>query len=145
KAKIAALAIPGKSLQNTPLSALQARVKGTFWRDAEWVKALDLSPVQQTRMDEVFQQNRLKLIDLNAALEKEQVVLEPLFTGARPLTENGPRILAQIDRIADMRGELEKANGRMLLSILQVLTPEQWSKLPLSDTKDFKLKTKPTK
>jgi len=149
-AKIAAAgkpipALPTKGQVFNPLAGLQARVKGTFWRDAEWVKTLDLSTAQQARMDDVFQQFRLKLIDLTASLQKEEVVLEPLFSGSRPLAENEARILTQIDKIADTRSELEKANARMLFSILQVLTPEQWGKLPLSETKDFKVKTKPGK
>ena len=77
-------------------------------------------------MDDVFQQSRLKLIDLIAALEREEVTLEPLVA-AEPLDES--RITAQIDRVAQARAELEKANGRMLLGIRKLLTPEQWSKL----------------
>jgi hypothetical protein len=36
---------------------------------------------QQKRMDDIFQQYRLKLIDLTAALQKEELILEPLFSG----------------------------------------------------------------
>ena len=39
------------------------------------------------------------------------------------------KIVGQIDRVAQARAELEKANARMLLAIRQVLTPEQWKKL----------------
>jgi Spy/CpxP family protein refolding chaperone len=57
-------------------------------------------------------------------------MLEPLVENASPGDE--AKILAQIDRVADARADLEKANARMLLAIREVLTPEQWSKLPSS-------------
>ena len=120
--------------KNTPadrISALQATVKGTFWRNPEWIKALGLSGDQQKKMDEVFQQYRLRLIDLTAALEKEEIILEPLFGTTPPTAENTAKILTQIDRIAEARAELEKANSKMLVGILQILNAEQWEKLTM--------------
>jgi Spy/CpxP family protein refolding chaperone len=105
-------------------------LQGTWWRNARWIRELNLTPEQQKKMDEVFRQNKIKLIDLNAGLEKAELMLEPLVENASPGDE--AKILAQIDRVADARADLEKANARMLLSIRQVLTPEQWSKLPSS-------------
>jgi TonB family protein len=37
--------------------------------------------------------------------------------------------VAQIDKIAQARAELEKANARMLLGIRRVMTADQWQKL----------------
>lgn len=99
---------------------------GTWWRVQGYVNLLSLTPDQQRRMDDVFQQSRLKLIDLTAALDKEEAILEPLIK-ADHLDET--RVGLQIDKVADARAELEKANARMLLGIRQVLTPEQWTKL----------------
>jgi Spy/CpxP family protein refolding chaperone len=109
-------------------NALQTGLQGMWWREARWIRALDLTPDQQTRMDEAFRQNRIKLIDLTATLEKAEVLLEPLVENIHPGDE--PKILAQIDDIANARAELEKVNARMLLAIRQVLTQEQWDKLP---------------
>jgi Spy/CpxP family protein refolding chaperone len=44
-------------------------------------------------------------------------------------TPDEPKILAQIDKIAQARAELEKANARFLLGIRRVLTQDQWKKL----------------
>ncbi len=77
-------------------------------------------------MDDIFQQSRLRLIDLNAAVQKEEAILEPLVSADQP---DEARIVAQIDKVAQARAELEKANARMLLGIRRVLTPEQWEKL----------------
>jgi len=108
-----------------PLSMLQI-APGTWWNNADAVTALSLTKEQQRKMDDIFQQHRLKLIDLNAALSKEEAILDPLMA-AEKLDE--PKILTQIDRIAQARAELEKANSRMLLGIRQTLTMEQWSKV----------------
>jgi hypothetical protein len=116
----------------SPLTSLQATIKGTFWRNSKWIELLALSADQQSKMDEIFQQYRLRLIDLTASLQKEELILEPLMGNAKPAPGTEPKILTQIDRIADARAELEKANSRMLVSILQVLTAEQWSKLPIA-------------
>jgi hypothetical protein len=138
-------AVPVKVKAQTvsPLASLQASVKGTFWRDPERVKSLDLSTAQQTKMDEIFQQYRLRLIDKTAALQKEEVILEPLFGATRPLPENESRILTQIDKIAEARAELEKTNSRMLVGILQNLTAEQWNKLPIQARTSVALKKLP--
>jgi Spy/CpxP family protein refolding chaperone len=77
-------------------------------------------------MDDIFQQHRLKLIDLTASVEREEVTLEPLMQADQP---DEARIVAQIDKVAQARAELEKANARMLLGIRRILTPDQWKKL----------------
>jgi TonB family protein len=87
---------------------------------------LGLTAEQQKKMDDVFQQARLKLIDLKAVLDKEEVIMEPLMAAEQP---DEAKIVAQIDKVAQARAELEKANARMLLGIRRVLTAEQWEKL----------------
>jgi Spy/CpxP family protein refolding chaperone len=85
-----------------------------------------LTPDQQKKMDDLFNQSRLKLIDLSAALQKEEAIMDPLLAADRP---DETRILLQIDRIAQARAELEKSNARMLLGIRSVLTQDQWKRL----------------
>jgi len=109
---------------------LQPKLQGIWWRDPEAIKALKLTADQQKRMDDVFQQHRLKLIELNASLLKEEAVLDPLVAEVR--REDEARILEQIDRVAQVRAELEKTNARMLFGVRQVLTPEQWNSVPSS-------------
>jgi Spy/CpxP family protein refolding chaperone len=48
------------------------------------------------------------------------------------LAEDHPQenqVLPQIDRVANARADLERANARMLFEIRLVLTPEQWKEL----------------
>jgi Spy/CpxP family protein refolding chaperone len=87
---------------------------------------LELSSDQQHRLDGIFQQNRLKLIDLSAALQKEEATMEPLLEAEHP---DEARIVEQIDRIAQARADLEKTNARMLLGFRGVLSQDQWKKL----------------
>jgi Spy/CpxP family protein refolding chaperone len=99
---------------------------GKWWDNPETVRQLGITAEQQKKMDDAWQQNRLKLIDLSAALEKEETVMEGLLKG--PQLDDS-KILPAIDRIAQARAELEKTNARLMLAIRHVLTPEQWEKL----------------
>jgi Spy/CpxP family protein refolding chaperone len=77
-------------------------------------------------MDTIFQQSRLQLIDLKANVQKQEVLLEPMLS-ANPLDTT--KAMAQIDKVAQARADLEKASAKMLLGIRGVLTPDQWTKL----------------
>jgi Spy/CpxP family protein refolding chaperone len=104
----------------------RAMPQGRWWNNPEMVQKLSLNSDQQKKMDDIFQQNRLRLIDLNANAQREEITMEPLMAADTP---DEPKILAQIDKIAQARAELEKANARFLLGIRRVLTQEQWQKL----------------
>jgi Spy/CpxP family protein refolding chaperone len=99
---------------------------GTWWRNADVVAKVGLTPEQVKHIDDIFLQSRVKLIDQHAALEKEQLLLEPLMN-ANPVDQK--KALAEISKIADERAELEKTDAGMLLSIRGVLTADQWTKL----------------
>jgi Spy/CpxP family protein refolding chaperone len=99
---------------------------GRWWSDPALAQKLGLTEDQQKKLDDLFQQNRLRLIDLSANLQKQEAMLEPLLSADRP---DETKILAQIDGIAQARGELEKSNARMLLAMRGVLTQDQWKRL----------------
>ena len=99
---------------------------GMWWKNPEVAARIGLTTEQQKKMEDIFIQSRVQLIDLHASLEKQQLLLEPLMN-ANPIDQ--ARAAAQIDKIADTRASLEKTNAKMLLSIRGVLTPEQWTKL----------------
>jgi Spy/CpxP family protein refolding chaperone len=94
-----------------------------WWKSPQMVERLGLTPEQQKKMDDVFQQGRLRLIDLTASLDKEEAILEPLVAAGQPDAE---KIRAQINRVAEARSELEKANANMLLGLRLLLTQDQW-------------------
>jgi Spy/CpxP family protein refolding chaperone len=99
---------------------------GMWWKDPAIVTAIALTPDQQKKIEDVFIRSRVQLIVLHSTLEQEQVLLEPVLD-ANPVDQNAA--MAAIDKIANSRADLEKANAKMLLSIRGVLTPEQWTKL----------------
>jgi Spy/CpxP family protein refolding chaperone len=99
---------------------------GIWWHNPDLIQKLTLTPDQQKRMDDILQQSRLQLVDLRANVEKQELLMEPMLAANPPDTN---KILAQIDHTAQARAELEKANAKMLLSLRNVLTPDQWSKL----------------
>jgi periplasmic protein CpxP/Spy len=100
--------------------------RGQFWNNPKIVDKLKLTDDQRKAMDGILQDHRVTLIDLRANVEKAEVEMEPLMQADEP---NETAILAQIDKIAQARAELEKANARFLLAIRSKLTPDQWKQV----------------
>lgn len=96
---------------------------GRWWNNPRVAARLKLTDEQRKDFDAILLAHREKLIDLRASLEKAELELEPMVGEDQP---NETQILAQIDKVAQARAELEKANARFLLAIRAKLTPEQW-------------------
>jgi Spy/CpxP family protein refolding chaperone len=99
---------------------------GRWWNDPALVEKLKLTDDQRKTMDGILLEHREKLIDMRAAVDKAELEMEPLMRDDQP---NESRILAQIDKVAQARAELEKANARFLLAIRAKLSPDQWKEL----------------
>jgi len=99
---------------------------GRWWENPKIATAIGLTDDQKKKMDDIYQQHRLTLVDLHATLEKQELQMRPLIEADQP-DEN--QVLAQIDRVASARAELEKADARMLFEIRRTLTADQWQKL----------------
>jgi periplasmic protein CpxP/Spy len=99
---------------------------GRWWDNPKIAAKLNLTDAQKKQMDDIFFKNRLQLVDLKAALQKDEMRLHPMIGADQP---NEVQVLAQIDTIAQDRANLEKANARMLFDIRRVLTLDQWTKL----------------
>jgi len=100
--------------------------QGRWWNHPEMVEKLKLTDDQRKGMDQILLQHRETLIDLRANVEKAELTMEPLMREDQP---NEAKILAQIDKVAQARAELEKANARFLLALRGKLTPDQWKLL----------------
>jgi Spy/CpxP family protein refolding chaperone len=100
--------------------------QGRWWNNPDLVEKLKLTDDQRTAMDEILLKHREKLIDMRASVEKAELEMEPLIRADQP---NESQILAQIDKLAQARAELEKANARFLLAIRGKLSPDQWKEL----------------
>jgi len=99
---------------------------GQFWNNPKIVEKLNLSEDQRKAMDAILLAHREKLIDLRASEDKAELQMQPLMSADQP---NETAILAQIDKIASARAELEKANARFLLAIRAKLTADQWKQV----------------
>lgn len=99
---------------------------GRLWNDPVIIERLKLTDDQRKAMDAILLDHREKLIDMRANVEKAELGLQPLIQADQP---NESAILAQIDKVAQARADLEKANARFLLALRAKLTPDQWKAL----------------
>jgi Spy/CpxP family protein refolding chaperone len=99
---------------------------GAWWKNSDIVSKLQLSEEQVKKIEQTFLDHRLKLIDLQADLEKQELRLHPLLDVDQP---DEAKVSAQIDLITAARGRLEKENAMMMLAIRRELTVAQWKKL----------------
>jgi Spy/CpxP family protein refolding chaperone len=99
---------------------------GRWWNNQSLVDKLRLTDDQRKSMDQILLDHRKDLVDKRATLEKAELDLEPMMQDDQP---NESQVLAQIDKVAQARAELEKANARFLLAIRSKLSPDQWKDL----------------
>jgi Spy/CpxP family protein refolding chaperone len=99
---------------------------GRWWNNPKIIEKLKLTDDQRKAMDQIFQEHREKLVDLRGNVEKAEIEMEPLVRADQP---NEQAVLAQIDRVAQARAELEKANARFLFALRGKLTPDQWKQV----------------
>ncbi|HEU5458229.1 MAG TPA: periplasmic heavy metal sensor [Terracidiphilus sp.] len=99
---------------------------GQWWNSPRMVQELKLTDDQRKSMDKILLDHREHLIDLRANLDKAELLMKPMMSEDHP---NEQQILAQIDKVATARAELEKANARFLLAIRAQLTLDQWKTL----------------
>ncbi len=99
---------------------------GTWWKNSEVVKELQLTDAQVKQIEQTFLDYRLKLIDLRADVERQETKLQPLLEADQPSEQ---QVGSQVDAVVAARGKLEKTNTMMMLAIRRVLSVEQWKKL----------------
>lgn len=97
-----------------------------WWNNPRISERLKLTDDQRKAMDGILQDHKMTLVDLHANLEKSELEMQPLMKADQP---NESAILAQIDKVAQARAELEKANARFLLALRAKLTPDQWKQV----------------
>jgi protein CpxP len=117
---------PGFGEHRPPMERAFGGAGGQFWNNPRTVAALKLTDDQRKAMDGILQDHRMKLVDLEANLKKAELAMQPLMKADTP---DQAAILAQIDKVAQARAELEKANARFLLALRAKLTPDQWKQL----------------
>ena len=117
---------PGFGMHRPPMERAMRGEHGRWWNNPNIVEKLKLTDDQRKAMDQIFQAHREKLVDLRANVEKAEIEMEPLVRADQP---NEAAVMAQIDKVAQARAELEKANARFLFELRAKLTPEQWKQV----------------
>jgi len=117
---------PGMAGHRPPMERAMRGEHGRWWNNPQVVEKLNLTDEQRKAMDDIYQQHREQLIDLRASVEKAVVAMEPMLSADQP---NEAAVLAQIDKVAQARAELEKANARFLFELRAKLTPDQWKQV----------------
>lgn len=116
---------PNNSLATTR-GGLQLGPPGRWWDDKHYVKAVHLRPEQQKRMDGLFDDNRVVLVNRYQTLQQEESKLEAL-SHAQTLDESA--LFAQIDRVSVARADLEKANTHLMLQVRKEMDADQAARL----------------
>jgi Spy/CpxP family protein refolding chaperone len=106
--------------------ALAAPVRGqsfgfAWWRDAQFQKDLNLTVEQSTRIDTVFQSTITQLRQKKAELDQQEGELSRLIAA----NADEAVVIRQVDKVEDIRANLNKMRTLMLLHMRQVLSPDQ--------------------
>jgi Spy/CpxP family protein refolding chaperone len=99
---------------------------GRWWDDKKTMRSLNLRPEQQERMDAIFNANKDNLMGLYTNLQREQ---QRFVQMPREDLQDESKVFAQIDRVAQARADLEKANFHTLIQIRHEMDPEQLAAL----------------
>ena len=99
---------------------------GEWWKNSELAQKLHLTDQQKTQLDKVFYDHRMKLIDFQADLEKQDLKLQTLLDEDTP---NESQVSTQVDQELAAKSKLEREFTMMNLDLRKVLSVEQWRKL----------------
>lgn len=96
------------------------------WWEMGFTRDLNLSEQQQQQIREILRENRSKMIDLRAALEKAEGDVEDLFEDANADQRKANDV---VDRAVAARGNMTRHFTTMSLQMRRILTAEQWKDL----------------
>ena len=102
------------------------REMGKWWKNSSLAQKLNLGDAQIKQLDSVFFEHRLKLIDDQAELEKQDLRLQALLDEDTP---NEAQVGAQVDQALGAKSKLEREFTMMNLALRRVLSVEQWREL----------------
>lgn len=110
-----------------PLSASGQDVpSGKWWRDAQIVKALNLTDAQISNLDKAYFNSRKKLIKLKSEVETEQLELQNRFD-RKPLDEKS--VQAQHQKMESARKKLSDERFRYIMTVRKIIGYEKYNQL----------------
>ena len=99
---------------------------GKWWKDSDVASKLQLGDDQISRLDQIFYEHRMKLIDYTADMEKQDLKLQSLLDADVP---NDGQVQSQVDQVLAARGHVEREFTLMNLDLRKVLSLDQWHQL----------------
>lgn len=99
---------------------------GRWWERPMIAGKLALSPDQVKQLDSATYAFALRMVDLKAAVEKDEIDLRAL-SEAEPFMPG--KVRDAFAALQQARVKLESERFDMLLKVREVLNPEQWAKL----------------
>jgi Spy/CpxP family protein refolding chaperone len=110
-----------------PVDSQGARMPlGKWWRMPHVAAQLNLNGIEKEQLDDLFIQNRRKMIDLKSALEKERLELGILMD-KEPLDEDA--VKGQFKKLGQARANLAAERFRFLLAVRKILGAERFQSL----------------
>jgi heavy-metal resistance protein len=109
------------------IGAYGLQLGGAWWTNPAMAARLGLTDDQKAKLQRAFENHRQSLAANSEALNKEEAQLARLLE-AEAIDRNA--VLAQIDRVAQARSELERTNAAMTLEMREALTRAQWLQVP---------------
>ena len=106
----------------------QAQVSRSFfpWWEMGFNRDLNLNEQQQQQIREILRENRSKMIDLRAALEKTEGEVEDLFEDGNVDQRKAAEV---VERMVSARDGMTRQFTLMSLQMRRILTNEQWKEL----------------
>jgi Spy/CpxP family protein refolding chaperone len=119
-------AIAGAPDKNGQPAGVQLGPGGRWWDDKRAARSLNLTDNQQKNMDAAFNAVKQQLYGTYTSLKQQEATLKKLQKSDSP---DEKQIMAQIDRVTALRGDLQKQAAALALQLRSQLTPEQIKKL----------------
>jgi Spy/CpxP family protein refolding chaperone len=121
----------GKGMEGGPMSGpgMRAGAMGGpgmgAGRGAMMLRGLDLTADQQKKVEIIHERQARLMVQAQADIRIATMDLQQLMRAERP---DKAKIDAQIDRLAQLRAEMQKSHTAILLEVRALLTPEQLKK-----------------
>jgi Spy/CpxP family protein refolding chaperone len=99
---------------------------GKWWKRPAIARQLNLSPEQQTKLEDIFSRRRREFVDLKADVERRQIDVEELVAAK---DSDPKKVAASVDAMEQSRLRLRKAATMMFLEQKDVLSAAQWQQV----------------
>jgi Spy/CpxP family protein refolding chaperone len=116
---IAIIWLPGISMG-------QVMLPGKWWRVPQISERLDLTPSEKTQLDDLFFQNRRKLLQYKRTLEQERSELGSMLE-KDPLDEGA--VSEKLSRLEEARTNLATERFRFIIEVRKILGLERFQRL----------------